>query len=523
MPVLPPRPGYIFRNGKYVPDPNPATNPNAKGPVDPRSLPGGDDRGPRTTQTPQPFNPKQAAAMAAFLRSKGYHIPENPGASDMPMVTSAQHDWLRTAHHTGARDAKTWNLRAAKVINTAGGYGNTNSAEWGKLPAVKVSTAVAPKGPKTPPGTPGGTDAGGGPTYKASDFTGGSNTGTPLDPGLATSMGASLLPTGMADSLAGGQFDPQIQDARVAIARAPQKKAQDLADIKNWYGAVQGSLGKANERNQAAAGTAQKNSGDAAAAVLASLGGSANGAAGMVGEAGAADSNLLGQLGTAEANYQNDLAPILQDEQAGASRNQLNAENTNAQNLALQLASLQGQRGQAKNAALMQIMQANNTTKDNQLQQLLNIKQYNNNLNQQNWSNQLSGKEAAISAAMTGAQIAGLNAQTAQATTAAGGFTPWAKLQAPDRGRLVDAALANVIDPSKAGALLGTMTPDQAMQSARNYLVGQGYTSARQAGNKWVGPRNSAAQSMNLLLNQAINGAIARRTANNQAQAAVNG
>lgn len=439
----------------------------------------------------------QALQLQETLIRSGYKVARDGRVG--PQTLSAYHAWMNGVPST------KWNGAVARSA------------------AAKVAAgraALAAKGGQGKPGPGGpsslsiysstsGSKSGG---YSASDFGAGTNpAGTPLDEALAN-QGADLIPTSYAGQAAGLQFDPQIYDTNVQLKRQPLQSAQDLADIKAWYAQVLSSLGTARGRNAAAAAAATGGAGSAGAAILASLGGNANGGAGMVGSAGEQAAGTLAALGQAEDQYQNDLAPLLQDERAGALRNQTNIETKQGQDLANQLASLQGQRGAAKAALLMQIMGQNNGTKDSRLKNLLDIKQYNNTLGQQNFSDNLSAKEAAISAAMSNAQINGLNVQSGVAGASA--FKPWGSLAAPDRYQLLQAAANQTGIFDTTGAL--TTDPVRAAKLVRQWLMANGYSNAANSA-------TPVGASINTLIASLIAGGQNRKAANAAKQAAVNG
>lgn len=302
---------------------------------------------------------------------------------------------------------------------------------------------------------------------------GGGNVGQAIQEILAN-RGATPYSDSFADSLAGAQYDQPIHDANIAVKRSGRDSAQNMHDIEHWYGQVVGAQRGANDQNQALgqqAGAAQQ---AAVQGIVDSLGG--GDAAGAVGAQGVGDQATLAQMSLAQNQYGQSMLPLLQAEQAGASSRQHAANVSHEQDLTNQLEELKQQRGAAVANHLFDIRQANNGIKDKTLDRLMQIKQYNNQLSQQKFQNRLSSQEAAVAAAMTGAQIGALKQQTGSGAN--GGFVPWAQLSAPDRNSVVGAALQGVIDSN--GKLLVPM--DQAWQIARQNLLGLGYKNARMAG-----------------------------------------
>lgn len=232
-----------------------------------------------------------------------------------------------------------------------------------------------------------------------------------------------MIPSGYADSIAGMQFDPQIRAAQIQLLRQPRQAEQNLHDIAGFYNQVRQSLGKAAGADSAAAKAASASLGDAAANIVASLGGSANAGSAAVGAAGEDAAGTLAALGNAQDFYNAQLQPLLSAESASQRSSEMARQTALHQDLAAQLAGLQGARGQAKAAAMADILQANNAlaqqrygNRTNAAQTLASLLGQNNALAQQQF-----GNRAGVLQALQ--QLVGQNNQVAQA-----GFTNRASL-----------------------------------------------------------------------------------------------
>ena len=207
-----------------------------------------------------------------------------------------------------------------------------------------------------------------------------------------------------ADAIAGAQYDQAIADLQRQQHQQPRQAAQDLADITNWYAQVMGAQTNAANQDAAMSAAAVPSLSNADAAIVASLGGSANQGAGTVAQQQTNDVGTLQALGNNEAQYNSDVMPILQLAKAGAMSN----EQAKQMALAAQIAgSIQDQmhaRGQAQAAALADIQKFNIGEADTQRQQALGIRQYNNQLRQQGFSNKLALQNAAIASMLSGAR-----------------------------------------------------------------------------------------------------------------------
>jgi hypothetical protein len=271
-----------------------------------------------------------------------------------------------------------------------------------------------------------------------------------MTPESAALLGGSLLDPNMADKLAGLQFDSQIHDLGVQQGRQPRIAAQDLADIKNWYGQAEGSLATAGARDKATSTAGRNSILDATKALVASIGGSANEGSGSVAAAGDDAVGTIGALGTAEDQYNSDMGPIMKLAQAGASASEQARQTQAAQDLTTQLEDAKGQRGDAKAQALMQILQANNATKDTRLTNMLGIRAANNQLTEQQYQNQLAEQQAQLSGLALGVKMTAANTAAARANAAINKPKPgtYGATSASVKSTAAANARAGIVDPT---------------------------------------------------------------------------
>ena len=397
-------------------------------------------------------------AMQQFLRKQGYNIAVT-GQMDA-LTEGAMQDW-----HSGARKRNPgrWNKQHDLFAGSGGAKGGVDAARK----RLKGGTGKTNKNTRTTSYSP--AELGDPFALDAGD----PSTGTMIDPRLATHGGARMLDKGMAEKLAGLIYDPQIRDFQIQQMRQPRNRDQALADIGNWYGQVGGHVNTARERTDDTTADLRASLLAATQGVMSSLGGSANAASGVVGAAGASDAATVDQMGAAQSQYLADLVPLLSSEAAGAKTAERARQTALAQDIANNLTSLRGQRGQQVGANQMEISQYNNQVLDSRLEKLLNVKQYNNTLDQQRFGNRLSLEQSRIAALLSGAQADAYSAGEEEQ-----GFIPWAKLDPAQRNELIRAAVGTSLD--ETGALMGK--PAAAWNRARQYLVGQGYQGVNQAG-----------------------------------------
>ena len=293
-----------------------------------------------------------------------------------------------------------------------------------------------------------------------------------------------LIPTSEAETLAGAQYDPQIREAKLQQLRQTADQAQAERDINDWSKQVQDSQSTATKGDTAAGAAVSGDVKNVIQGLIDSLGGSRG--AGVIGAAGANDLTAIDQQGAAQNQFNQELAPILRNEQStNLSRNRAAGEQAQ-EKLASALVDLQGQRGQAKAKALMDILTANNQAR------------------QSNFGNRLAMNNAILAAQSLGlkgdqlkAQLAGMGLQNRiaqakltaeqQQAKVASGHPNWAVLNPIDRRKLADQAVADAVKSLPAGVWDENHIMNQAYHNLR---VG-GYGSARQQGYKGKVPSRS--------------------------------
>jgi hypothetical protein len=411
-------------------------------------------------------------------------------------------DLIRDAHGrvVGRTDATgAGSRRGANAVADAGGGGGTGQRKYGRGPVQRAHARVRNRGggPGAGPVGPGPGGGGADPAADPNNFP-----GVPgVDAGGPNTQ--RLLGRGMADTLAGAQFDPQIQELLTQIQQGGRDQSQHQRDISGWYDQVQGAQRTAGQRDTEASQHAHDVTSQALQGILQSLGGSRG--AGVVGAAGLNDLTELASQGSSQDRYNADLAPLLQQEEAGAhSREQaLGSQRASALNAAL--TGARGQRGQAKAKALMDIIQANNQSR------------------QGNFQNKLAIQNAKLAAASLGLNAdqtyAGIEAQRANTVMNAEklrmakqsltqqqkqGKMNWAQLNYPDRQTVVSDAVGRAVAALKQGH--GNWDPQAVYASALANLRGGGFKSARAWGAKGKYNKRNQQQIHNLL-DQAIKAA----------------
>lgn len=329
-------------------------------------------------------------ALRAFLIKQGYHIADT-GDSIGPHMKSALADFvnpkhiggsmltvLQGMHITGRRNPDAWNKehgvpyqkmdmnpnasrpnREPSPINPGDTTKQTQAVNQARAADKNAGVKNLPKH-GTPPNSPKGMPHVGGPT-------GGPGAG-PIDFSsmLAGLLGKSntskMLPLSLADQAA-SPYTSQAATFADQISRLPAAKQQALQNISDWFGQVQKAEkhGAAQDQSLANAGAASMQ--DATKGIMASLGGSAMAGSGEVGAVGANDANTMTAIGANDAALADELAPIFKLSEA-------NAKNTRSQQYDNQLSDLQDQQGQAQGqadaaraAAVMQILQSNNQSR----------------------------------------------------------------------------------------------------------------------------------------------------------------
>lgn len=246
----------------------------------------------------------------------------------------------------------------------------------------------------------------------------------------------------MADKLAGYQFDPQIQELLTQINQGGRDEHQHQADIGHWYDQAEASQHTAGQRDQQAGTDARDQANKALQGILASLGGSRG--AGVVGAAGMNDLTSLAAQGSSQDRFNNDMAPLLAQEAAGAHSREQALASQRAAALNTQLTGVRGQKGQAKAKALMDIIQANNQGRQGNFQNTLAIQ-----------NAKLAAASLGLNADQTYAGIAAQQANTklnakklaleslaAQQKT---GKMDWGHLNYPDRQTVLQDAVGRAV------------------------------------------------------------------------------
>lgn len=310
---------------------------------------------------------------------------------------------------------------------------------------------------------------------------------------------AHLIGRGMADTLAGYQYDPQIHELLTQLAQGQRDETQHQGDIGNWYGQVEGAQRTAGQRDTEAADHAHQVTTQALQGILQSLGGSRG--AGVVGAAGLNDINAQAQQGSSQDRYNADLAPLLKQEEAGAHSRELALGSQRENAINQSLVGVRGQRGQARAKALMDIIQANNQGRQSNFQNKLAVQ-----------NAQLAGASLGLNADQTYAGIAAqkagtkLNQQKLKLESLAmqqkTGAPNWQKLNYPDRQTVVHDAV---------GRAAATMAPDHwddayVRDQALKIIRAGGYNAAR--GKNYRGKVNRQSQrQIQLAVDQAARAA----------------
>lgn len=420
------------------------------GPNNPRRVPG-----PKTkTVYPKPLNVK---GLQRHLKSVGYKIAIDGKMG--PLTKSALADYLKVKKGkgigpalaaamkgtkiTGRRDPKAWN-KAQYPNSTSHITDSHDRSDAGK------NNAVAPKG-----GNQGGAQ-----TVSAPYVPPAMN---PIAAG-ALPGGAQLIPDSYAGQLAAG-YDPVINSLMQQQAAARRAAGNNAQEVRGWYDQVGEHLAKAGVRdrqiNQAAQGSMQ----DATQAIMASLGGQANAGAGMVGAAGTEAVGTLKALGSAQEQYNQDMAPLLQGEGAGMAARVTAQGAKNAADLAARIAEVQGQKASARAEAMMNIQAMNNDIRNGRYDRAFQRMQYNDQLKQQAFNNNVTMTQLATAAI-------GLNAKL-QGKTGPSKAYSWAK--APTTVR--EAAATQI---QNAISVEG-MTYPQAVAAARGIIRGYGWSMSNPA------------------------------------------
>jgi len=171
------------------------------------------------------------------------------------------------------------------------------------------------------------------------------------------------------------------------LSSLDRQKKWNTNAIQNWYGQVGRGVDTARTRNQEMTGDLSSALSGNVQGILESVGGSAALGAGPIGAAGASGVNTLTAIGAADAQYLNDMQPLLQAEGANASVQETRRLGQMGQELRQSMQQL-GAEGDDKRATLA-----------------LQIRQQNNALKQQQYSNKVSIAEALASLMLSGEQM----------------------------------------------------------------------------------------------------------------------
>lgn len=330
------------------------------------------------------------------------------------------------------------------------------------------------------------------------------NTYTPIPESMAK-QGSSLIDPKFAQTMAGAQYDPQINLTKLQQGEQTRDDSQHLTDIQSWYKQVMDSLSGAKTADKNLGADASSTITNATQGLLSSLGGSANASSGALAATGSSEAATQSEMGQAQNQYLSNMTPILASQGADAKDRQSAMDSQKATALQQQLLSLQGQRGQSVANNLMSILQSNNSTKKDQLSNLLAIKNANNTGAQQNFGNQLSLQELQQAQVLGNAEANYYKQSGVGATAAANAGKTWATATTQQKAALLQTAMGTAGLNASTGVLAGT--PAHAMQAAQQYLASIGYTSA-------LGPQYGPAYSpIHQGLAAILSGAAARSAA----------
>lgn len=306
-----------------------------------------------------------------------------------------------------------------------------------------------------------------------------------------------LLPSSYAETVAAAQFDPQIAEARRALAGQQRDEAQAQRDISSWYGQVEGSQKQAASADASAGSRARADVANMIQAITGSLGGSRG--AGLVAAQGANNLTALAAQGQNQDKYNAELAPILATAQADAASRQR---------------ALASQADVKSQGAIQDLLSSRGLTK---AKALGDVTQMNNQSRQQNFANRqalfnasLAAQSLGLDAAKTQAQLAsyGLDAQIKRAGLKAAkqkatNHPNWEALDPVARENYANHAVSTAIK-QLYGDQPSAIDPDAVANSARAILRTYGFGSARGRGYKGRVPSRQAQTHILGALNTAI-------------------
>jgi hypothetical protein len=257
-----------------------------------------------------------------------------------------------------------------------------------------------------------------------------------------------------------------------------KQNESNLSQIKDWYGQVTDAQGVATQRDAEFGKQALDANTATTQAIIGSLGGEANQGSYVVGAQGENTAGTLNALGQIQNQYNADIAPLLKLEGAGALAREQGAGAARLRDLSRSLMQQQSQASSDEAKLRFDVWQQNNQLANDRLTRLMQIKQYNQGLRQQDFNNQLGVVQAGISAQTAGAQLGAsvansagdfVNAATraAQADKPKSKWLPWGT--APKQRK--EAAYGDIVNAVKGRNL----SLQQAITVATQIMNSRGY------------------------------------------------
>jgi hypothetical protein len=421
-----------------------------------------------------------------FLRNKGYNIKADGKLG--PLTKQALKDAIVSGTIKNASAAQMNAVKGVRGGNIGPKAFNDMVAKAGTTPyrpliGKGAKGMVKPNGSLGNPG-PSGKGGGGQGSVNPSATNKALKASTGQDiPQSDANFGQLFNVDKTATAMGQEQFQPQINDQQLIVNRDPRQAAQNEKDVKDWYNQVLGAQHAAGQQDQAAT-SAGVNATDAQTkALIQSLGGSANQGSGEAAAAGQNASGTLQAIGASQQGLDSELAPILQAQAAQQRTDQSNIDQAKLQGDQQTLQNLQGQEGNAETSAQMQLQSANNSLDQARQQALQNILEYNNSLSQQKYQNQLGMMSAQIAAAMNGvtmgkdqAEANYYNAKGQAALSGGGGARSASQINDIQRSLLGALGSKGLIISPSAGVykLAPGVTPDQVLKFGQQFDSGYG-------------------------------------------------
>jgi hypothetical protein len=237
------------------------------------------------------------------------------------------------------------------------------------------------------------------------------NVGSTIPLGLAK-RGAQAMGPAQIDALVAsmmGGYTTKQQLMQQQQADMAKQNAHNLEQIRHWYDQVIQSQGVAAQRDREFGQAAVQSVQDATQSIVSALGGEANEGSYVAGAAGAENVGNLQAVATIQDQYNADLAPLLQGEAAGQLVREQAAGGQRLKDLQQQLIEMQAQRNTDEANLRYNVWQSNNEILERRIQTELAIRQANQALQQQRFSNKAGLTQMQI-AAMAGAQESALAA-----------------------------------------------------------------------------------------------------------------